>query len=110
MEESLIVARLYVDFNTMTTDPKARVYINTQIQPVLAQDLRPGLVVTLYDASCSPPAGKIGVALTFSACQAQPWLRPSGPPAAGSGAPPPRDRTACLMAFLPWLGGCGGRP
>ncbi len=43
------MARLYVDFNTMTTDPKARVYINTQIQPVLAQDLRPGLVVTLYD-------------------------------------------------------------
>mgnify|MGYP001614138995 CR=1 FL=1 len=44
-----MVVRLYVDFNTMTTDPKARVYINTQIQPALAQDLRPGLVVTLYD-------------------------------------------------------------
>ena len=44
-----MVMRLYVDFNTMTTDPKDRVYINTQLQPALAQDLRPGLVVTLYD-------------------------------------------------------------
>ena len=44
-----MVVRLYVDFNTMTTDPKERVYINTQLQPALAQDLRPGLVVTLYD-------------------------------------------------------------
>jgi len=24
--------RIYVDFNTMTTDPKERVYINTHIQ------------------------------------------------------------------------------
>ena len=44
-----MVVRLYVDFNTMATDPKERVYINTQLQPALAQDLRPGLVVTLYD-------------------------------------------------------------
>ena len=44
-----MVVRLYVDFNTMTTDPRERVYINTQIQPALAKDLRPGLVVTLYD-------------------------------------------------------------
>ena len=44
-----MVVRLYVDFNTMTTDPKARVAINTQLQPALAQDLRPGVVVTLYD-------------------------------------------------------------
>lgn len=44
-----MVVRLYVDFNTMTTDPKERVYINTQLQPALAKDLRPGLVVTLYD-------------------------------------------------------------
>ena len=33
-----MVMRLYVDFNTMTTDPKERVYINTQLQPALAQD------------------------------------------------------------------------
>ena len=44
-----MVVRLYVDFNTMTSDPKERVSINTQIQPALAKDLRPGLVVTLYD-------------------------------------------------------------
>lgn len=41
--------RIYVDFNTMTTDPKERVYINTHTQPDLAKDLRSGLVVTLYD-------------------------------------------------------------
>jgi hypothetical protein len=44
-----MVVRLYVDFNTMTTDPKERVYINTQLQPAVAKDLWPGLVVTLYD-------------------------------------------------------------
>ena len=41
--------RIYVDFNTMTTDPQERVYINTHMQPDLAEGLRPGLVVTLYD-------------------------------------------------------------
>jgi DNA-binding transcriptional regulator/RsmH inhibitor MraZ len=41
--------RFYVDFNTMTIDPKERVYINTQMQPALGKDLRPGLVVTLCD-------------------------------------------------------------
>ena len=41
--------RIYVDFNTIATDPKERVYINTHMQPALAQDLRPGLVVALYD-------------------------------------------------------------
>ena len=41
--------RIYVDFNTMTTDPKERVYINTHMQPDLAKDLCSGLVVTLYD-------------------------------------------------------------
>lgn len=41
--------RLYVDFNTMTIDAKERVYINPRMQPALAKDLRPGLVVTLYD-------------------------------------------------------------
>ncbi len=41
--------RIYVDFNTMTTDPKERVYINTQMQPDLAKDLRSGLVIMLYD-------------------------------------------------------------
>jgi hypothetical protein len=41
--------RIYVDFNTTTTDSKERVYINTQVQPALAKDLYPGLTVTLYD-------------------------------------------------------------
>ena len=41
--------RIYVDFNTITTDSKERVYINTQVQPALTNDLHPGLVVTLYD-------------------------------------------------------------
>lgn len=41
--------RIYADFNTMTADPKERVYINTQMQPSLAKDFHPGLVVTLYD-------------------------------------------------------------
>jgi hypothetical protein len=41
--------RIYVDFNTITTDAKERVYLNTQVQPALAKDLHPGLVVTLYD-------------------------------------------------------------
>ena len=41
--------RIYDDFNTMITDPKERVYINTHTQPDLAKDLRLGLVVTLYD-------------------------------------------------------------
>lgn len=41
--------RIYVDFNTMTIDPKERVSINTQVHPALAQALRPGVLVTLYD-------------------------------------------------------------
>ncbi len=41
--------RIYVDFNTMTSDPKERVSINTRMQPDLAKKLRSGLVVTLYD-------------------------------------------------------------
>ena len=41
--------RIYVDFNTIATDPKERVYLNTHISPTLAQALRPGLLVTLYD-------------------------------------------------------------
>jgi hypothetical protein len=41
--------RIYVDFNTTTTDSKERVYINTQVQPALEKDLYPGLTVTLYD-------------------------------------------------------------
>jgi hypothetical protein len=41
--------RIYVDFNTMTTDAQERVYINTHVQQALAKDLRPGLVVALYD-------------------------------------------------------------
>jgi hypothetical protein len=41
--------RLYVDFNTMTMDPKERVYINPHTQPARAQELHPGQVVTLYD-------------------------------------------------------------
>jgi DNA-binding transcriptional regulator/RsmH inhibitor MraZ len=41
--------RIYVDFNTTTTDSKERVYINTQMQPALEKALQPGLIVTLYD-------------------------------------------------------------
>jgi hypothetical protein len=41
--------RLYVDFNTISTDPKDRIYINTHLHPALVQTLRPGLRVTLYD-------------------------------------------------------------
>jgi len=41
--------RLYVDFNTISTDPKDRIYINTHLHPALGQTLRPGLRVTLYD-------------------------------------------------------------
>ena len=41
--------RIYVDFNTTTSDAKDRVSIPPQRQPALAQALRPGLVVTLYD-------------------------------------------------------------
>ena len=44
-----MAVRLYVDFNTMAIDPKERVYINAHTQPVLMQELHPGLVVTLYD-------------------------------------------------------------
>jgi hypothetical protein len=44
-----MAVRLYVDFNTMAMDPKARVSINPHMQPVLTQELHPGLVVTLYD-------------------------------------------------------------
>ncbi len=42
-------ARISVDFNTITTDLKERVYINTGIHPALVQTLRPGLSVMLYD-------------------------------------------------------------
>ena len=41
--------RIYVDFNTTTSDAKERVSIPTQMQPALTQALRPGMVVTLYD-------------------------------------------------------------
>ena len=41
--------RIYIDFNTIATDSKERVYINTQVQPALEKDLQPGLTVTLYD-------------------------------------------------------------
>jgi hypothetical protein len=41
--------RIYVDFNTTISDAKARVSIPLQMQPALAQVLRPGMVVTLYD-------------------------------------------------------------
>jgi hypothetical protein len=49
MQEVQMAIRIYVDFNTMTSDLKERVYINTHLQPDLAEDLRSGLVVTLYD-------------------------------------------------------------
>jgi DNA-binding transcriptional regulator/RsmH inhibitor MraZ len=48
MEESRMGMRIYVDFNTTTIDAKERVSIPTQMQPALAQALRPGMVVTLY--------------------------------------------------------------
>jgi hypothetical protein len=41
--------RLYVDFNTMTLDPRERVSINTDLQQDLAAPLQPGLSVVLYD-------------------------------------------------------------
>ncbi|HEY5867862.1 MAG TPA: hypothetical protein VI542_20275 [Candidatus Tectomicrobia bacterium] len=41
--------RIYVDFNTTAIDVKERVAIPTQMQPALAQALRPDMVVTLYD-------------------------------------------------------------
>lgn len=41
--------RIYVDFNTTTSDAKERVSIPTQMQPTLVQTLRPGMVVTLFD-------------------------------------------------------------
>jgi hypothetical protein len=41
--------RLYVDFNTISTDHKDRVYINTHLHPALVQTFRPGVRVTLYD-------------------------------------------------------------
>ena len=41
--------RIYVDFNTTTSDAKARVTIPVQMQPALAQALRPGMLATLYD-------------------------------------------------------------
>ena len=44
-----MAVRRYVDFNTMAIDPKERVYINAHTQPVLMQELHPGLVVTLCD-------------------------------------------------------------
>jgi len=44
-----MAVRLCVDFNTMATDPKERVYINPHTHSALAHKLHPGLVVTLYD-------------------------------------------------------------
>ena len=49
MGENFTAVRLYVDFNTMTTDPKERVYINPHTHSALAYKLHSGLVVTLYD-------------------------------------------------------------
>lgn len=40
--------RIYVDFNTMMTDPEERVSINTTVQKDLEQRLHPGLRVVLY--------------------------------------------------------------
>jgi hypothetical protein len=45
----MMMQRIYVDFNTMTTDPEERVFINTEREPDLAKHLQPGLLVTLYD-------------------------------------------------------------
>ena len=48
-EDSRMEMRIYVDFNTTTSDAKARVTIPLQMHPALAQALCPGMVVTLYD-------------------------------------------------------------
>ena len=41
--------RIYVDFNTMTMDPRERVSINTDVQQNLTRLLHSGLSVVLYD-------------------------------------------------------------
>jgi hypothetical protein len=58
--------RIYVDFNTMQTDKRERVFINTVVTPGLAEELTPGLAVTLYDECLEveavvefEPAGKM---------------------------------------------------
>ena len=60
--------QIYVDYNTMTTDPKERGYINTHRQLALAQDLRPGLVVALYNEEM-----KVAALVEFDE-QDQVWL------------------------------------
>lgn len=40
--------RIYVDFNTMMTDPEERVYINAPLHDGLAAKLRPGRTVLLW--------------------------------------------------------------
>ena len=41
--------RIYVDFNTMQTDTRERVFINTGVHPELARELLPGMSVILFD-------------------------------------------------------------
>ncbi len=41
--------RIYVDFNTMTMDPRERVAINTEVQQYPTAQLRPRLRVVLFD-------------------------------------------------------------
>jgi hypothetical protein len=41
--------RIYVDFNTMQTDERERVFVNTMVTPGLAEELQPGMPVTMYD-------------------------------------------------------------
>lgn len=41
--------RVPVDFNTMGRDDEGRVWINTRYHPALADALRPGLKVVLYE-------------------------------------------------------------
>src|SRR5712691_5576867 len=63
--------RIYVDFNTTTTDSKERVYINTQVQPALEKDLYPGLTVTLYDEEMEVEAIRVHHDLGYTVSSAK---------------------------------------
>jgi len=41
--------KIYVDFNTMQTEVRERVFINTMIHPGLAEELTPGMPVNIFD-------------------------------------------------------------
>jgi hypothetical protein len=56
--------RVYVDFNTMQSDEKERVFINTAVTPGLAETLTAGASVTLYDECL-----EVGAVLEFEPAQ-----------------------------------------